>query len=161
MTSVHTRSLSTSYSYSSIASEALMLLLQMIPMRPYPLMLFSPARGRYAITPCFSSIQKVMMLVMLAEESFMLRVSPRSVCVHPSIHSFLSVLFCFPPRLFCPPLCGLPSPPSVAPSVAPSAGAPDPINKAAVARRLDRSICVRMVLARYETRRTSWMWLLL
>jgi hypothetical protein len=59
---------------------------------------------------------------------------------------------CPPPRWFCCP------PSSFDPVPAPSG---PPIVSCAVANRLERSICVRIVLARYDTARTSWMWLLL
>jgi hypothetical protein len=73
-------------------------------------------------------------------------------------HASCDLWFRFlPPRP--PPPCFL-SPPSFCPS-APASASPPPIVRAAVARRFDRSIWVRMVFARYETTRTSWMWLLL
>lgn len=65
-----------------------------------------------------------------------------------------------PPPRRSPPLPRLLlSPPSFWPS--PARASVPPIVRAAVARRFERSICVRMVFARYETTRTSWMWALL
>jgi hypothetical protein len=73
-------------------------------------------------------------------------------------HASCDLWFRFlPPRP--PPPCFL-SPPSFCPSP-PAIASPVPIVRAAVARRFERSIWVRMVFARYETTRTSWMWLLL
>lgn len=69
-----------------------------------------------------------------------------------------------PPRPPLPPLCPPPlCPPSelapfVCPPPRPSAV---PIVSAAVASLFDKSICVRIVFARYDTTSTSWMWLLL
>jgi hypothetical protein len=78
----------------------------------------------------------------------------------PIHHAHASCALCCLPLLFLrSPPCFL-SPPSFCPSPA-SASVPPPMVRAAVARRFERSICVRMVLARYDTTRTSWMWLLL
>lgn len=62
-----------------------------------------------------------------------------------------------PPR--CPPPLWFCCPPSSF-DAGPAVSGP-PIVSCAVASRLERSIWVRIVLARYETARTSWMWLLL
>lgn len=85
------------------------------------------------------------------------RQTPCSVPFHP-IHASCS-LCCLPlpPPRRSPPL------PLLSPSFLPSParGSPPPMVSAAVARRFERSICVRIVLARYDTTRTSWMCALL
>jgi hypothetical protein len=77
---------------------------------------------------------------------------------HCSRSRFWFCLPPLPPRLLSPPRFW--PPPSSAPGAVPN-DSPVPMVSAAVARRLERSIWVRMVLARYETTRTSWIWLLL
>lgn len=77
-------------------------------------------------------------------------------------HSLDSMLQ--PPRPPLPPRCPPPLwPPSVLVPLTcpPPKPSPAPIVSAAVANLLERSICVRMVFARYETTNTSWIWSLL
>ena len=97
----------------------------------------------------------------------MFSVTP-NICILNS--TIVTVSCCYCSRSFCCRFCCLPLPPRWPcppfwPPPSPPAGfgtpSPGPIVKAAVANLLERSICVRIVLARYETTSTSWMWLLL